>query len=80
MTGKLTGELVLPTEWNQIETTLSLAYRKPTLALLHNRVARRGVFEAGSANLFVYHYNFVRSGWRSELAQRLDALRSAVDA
>ena len=73
-------KMVLPTEWNQIEASLSLAFRKPTLVLLHNTIELRGVFSPGAANLFVYQYNFVRQNWREDLNHRLKALRLAVEA
>jgi hypothetical protein len=46
--------LVLPTEWNQIEATMSLMLDLPTLVLVHKTVAARGIFYRGAANVFVY--------------------------
>ena len=74
------GKSVFATEWNQIEAALSLVHKKPTLVLIHQVVALRGIFAPGAANLFVHQYNFGRQNWRVDLGHKLDALRSAVDA
>ena len=73
-------KMTFPTEWNQVEAALSLAFNRPTLVLLHNTVAERGVFAPGAANIFVHRFNLMKMGWQQDLKHRLDALRIAVDA
>ena len=70
--------IILPTEWNQIEATMSLMLGLPTLVLLHERVAARGIFERGAANLFVHAFDARSKGWAIKLAPALTALKSKV--
>ena len=76
--GQPQDRLILPTEWNQIEATMSLMLGLPTLVLLHEHVAARGIFERGAANLFVHGFDAREAGWAIKLAPALGALRSKV--
>ncbi len=70
--------LNLPTEWNQIETTMSLMLDLPTLVLLHKKVTSRGVFERGAANVFVHSFDVLNANWLDELRPALQSLRREV--
>jgi len=70
--------LTLPTEWNQIEATMSLMLDLPTLVLLHNSVANRGIFDRGAADVFVYEFDVLRPEWLQDLRPALSALKDAV--
>lgn len=71
--------LTLPTEWNQIEATMSLMLDLPTLVLLHKTVAARGIFDRGAANVFVYEFDSLDSSWLSAVRPALVSLKAAVD-
>ncbi|MBP5948815.1 hypothetical protein [Pseudomonas sp. P42] len=71
--------LNLPTEWNQIETTMSLMLDLPTLVLLHNNVTSRGIFERGAANVFVHAFDVLDTNWLEELRPALQSLKGAID-
>jgi hypothetical protein len=73
-------KMTLATEWNQIEAAVSLALGLPTLVLLHQTVADRGLFSAGAANVFIHRFDLMKAGWIEGLKPKLIALRSAVDA
>jgi hypothetical protein len=68
----------LPTEWNQIEATMSMMLDLPTLVLLHQHIAARGVFERGAANLFVHNFDARERGWAIKLAPALMALKNRI--
>ena len=70
----------LAAEWNQIETTMSIMLDLPTLVLLHNTVAPRGVFERGAANVFVYDFNVLDPAWLNALRPALASLKESIDA
>lgn len=72
-------DLTLPTEWNQIEATMSLMLDLPTLVLLHNSVANRGIFDRGAADVFVYEFNVLKSDWLEDIRPALAALKQAVE-
>lgn len=72
------GKLILPTEWNQIEATMSLMLNKPTLVLLHDNVAARGIFDRGAANVFVHSFNAQMAGWASKITPALLALKERI--
>jgi hypothetical protein len=76
--GVAQDRIILPTEWNQIEATMSLMLGLPTLVLLHEHVAARGIFERGAANLFVHSFDARARGWAIKLAPALTALKSKV--
>ena len=71
-------QLALPTEWNQIEATMSLMLDLPTLVLLHNSVASRGIFDRGAADVFVYEFNVLEPEWLQSIRPALAALKQAV--
>ena len=73
-------KFTLATEWNQIEAAVALTLKMPTLALLHGTVEARGIFERGSADLFVHKFNVTERDWVESLKPALAALRAAVDA
>ena len=77
--GEDKGHMVLPTEWNQIEATMSLMLNLPTLVLLHENVAERGIFERGAANLFVHKFRAQQKGWSKQMEPALLALKSRVE-
>ena len=70
--------VTLPTEWNQIEATISIMEKLPTLVLLHKNVAARGIFERGAANLFVHEFNVLTSAWPSSVRPALTSLKNAI--
>lgn len=70
--------LALPTEWNQIEATMSLMLDLPTLVLLHKTVANRGIFDRGAADVFVYEFNVLESNWLGSIRPALSALEGAI--
>jgi hypothetical protein len=74
----ITSSLTLPTEWNQIEATMSLMLELPTLVLLHKTVAARGIFDRGAANVFVYQFDSLDSSWLTAVRPALTALKEAI--
>jgi hypothetical protein len=70
----------LPTEWNQIEATMSLMHNLPTLVLLHKTVSARGIFEKGAANIFVHGFDCLESNWLDGVKPALRALRAEVSS
>lgn len=75
---QITSHLTLPTEWNQIEATMSLMLDIPTLILLHKAVAARGIFDRGAANVFVHEFNSQEESWLTSLRPALSTLKNAV--
>lgn len=73
------GRLILPTEWNHIEATASLMIGLPTLVLLHENVAARGIFERGAANIFVHEFRAQEPGWSMNVLPALAALKRNVE-
>lgn len=71
---------MLPTEWNQIEASISIMLKKPTLMLLHKSVVGRGLFERGAANIFVHDFDSSYTGWSKNMVKYLEALKEKVDA
>jgi hypothetical protein len=74
----IASSLTLPTEWNQIEATMSLMLDLPTLVLLHKTVASRGIFDRGAANVFVYEFDSLDKQWLAAIRPQLNALKQAV--
>jgi hypothetical protein len=74
------ANLTLPTEWNQIEATMSLMLDLPTLVLLHKTVASRGIFDRGAANVFVHEFSVMEPQWLQVIRPALTALRNAIDS
>lgn len=74
----ITTKIMLPTEWNQIEATMSLMLELPTLVLLHKSVAARGIFDRGAANVFVYEFDSLDKNWISSVRPALESLKQAV--
>lgn len=72
--------LNFPTEWNQIEATMSLMLDFPTLVLLHKTVSARGIFERGAANVFVYEFDSLAPDWLQGLRPGLASLKAAVES
>jgi hypothetical protein len=72
------SNLNLPTEWNQIETTMSLMLDLPTLVLLHKNVTSRGIFERGAANVFVHAFDVMEANWLEDLRPALQSLKGAI--
>jgi hypothetical protein len=70
--------MILPSEWNQVEATMSLMLGHPTLVLLHEHVAARGIFERGAANLFVHGFDARQKHWAIKLKPALVALLARV--
>ena len=79
---KIKGEpherIILSTEWNQIEGTMSLMLGLPTLVFLHDLVAPRGIFERGAANVFVHGFDAREKGWSVNLVPALLRLKEKV--
>lgn len=83
--GKVHGEPIgsafaLASEWNQIEASIALMLHKPTLMMRHRGVAPRGLFDRGSANVFVHEFHTVGPGWIDKLVPKLRDLRQKVEA
>ena len=76
----LSSPVTFATEWNQIEATMALMLDLPTLVLLHDTVAARGIFDRGAANVFVYGFNVLEAGWLSSLRPALNSLKESIDA
>lgn len=72
--------LYLPSEWNQIEATMSLMLDLPTLVLLHKDVASRGIFDRGAANVFVHEFDVMADDWVQGLRPALSTLKGAIDS
>lgn len=72
--------MMLPTEWNQIEATMSLMLELPTLVLLHKSVAARGIFDRGAANVFVYEFDSLDKNLISSVRPALESLKQAVQS
>lgn len=76
---QISSNLTLPTEWNQIEATMSLMLNLPTLVLLHKTVAARGIFERGAANIFVHEFDSLDNAWLTSIRPILNSLKQAVN-
>jgi hypothetical protein len=65
-TGSIKGSAVagldLATEWNHIEASLAYARRLPLL-VIHHLSIKRGIFDRGTINSFIYEKDLARSGW-----------------
>lgn len=75
---EITKDIFLPTEWNQIEAAISIMLKKPTLMLLHEGVANRGLFDRGAANIFVHEFHSMGHKWLEEMEPMLQALRERI--
>lgn len=65
--GSLKGEplepgISLATEWNHIEGGLAYALGIPLL-VIHDNTVRRGIFDRGASNTFLYSTDFANSSW-----------------
>lgn len=56
------NDLLLPTEWNHIEAGLAYAQGLPLLVIHHTGV-RRGIFDHGALNKFIYEENLANPSW-----------------
>lgn len=74
----LDAPLRLPTEWNQIEATMSLMLNLPTLMLLHKGMSSRGIFERGASNSFVHEFDVANQDWANGIRPALQSLRDAI--
>jgi hypothetical protein len=68
----------LLSEWNQIEAAISIMLKKPTLILLHKRVATIGLFQKGAANVFIHEFDTLGPGWIEKTRPKLKALKHKV--
>ena len=68
----------LATEWNQIEAAISIMLNKPTLMMVHQGVAKRGLFEKGAANVFVHEFHTIGNHWVKGMLPKLQALKEKV--
>ena len=55
-------EMLLPTEWNHIETSLAYAMGLPVL-LIHHLNIKRGVFDRGAVNKYLYEIDLRNPDW-----------------
>ncbi len=55
-------ELILPTEWNHIETGLAYARGIPLLVIHHIGIIR-GVFDRGAISNYIYEINLAKPDW-----------------
>ncbi|MGG7447257.1 hypothetical protein ACQ3G7_14410 [Kosakonia oryzendophytica] len=69
-------DVVLPTEWNQIETAIALSLKKPTLVLLHKDVSARGLLERGAANVFIHTVDISNDDWPRSIKPVLEILKA----
>lgn len=76
--GNEVDNVVLPTEWNQIETAIALSLKKPTLVLLHKDVEARGLLERGAANVFIHPLDTSQDGWIDSVKPILVHLKERV--
>ena len=84
-TGKIEGEDIeksfsLPSEWNQIEATISIMLKKPTLMMLARGVAARGIFKQGAANVFIHEFYTAGPRWVEGMVPMLLKLKQSVNA
>jgi len=56
------SQLLLPTEWNHIEAGLAYARGLPLLVIHHIGV-KRGIFDRGAINSFLYEVDLSNDGW-----------------
>lgn len=56
------NEFYLPTEWNHIEASLAYAIGIPLLVIHHTNV-RRGVFDRGAINNYIYEVDLTNPSW-----------------
>lgn len=68
----------LPSEWNHIEATMALMLGLPTLMMLEKSVAPRGLFDRGSANVFVHEFRSVGPMWVEKTDPKLKDLKAKV--
>lgn len=73
-------QLYFPSEWNQIEATMSMMLDLPTLVLLHKEVASRGIFDRGAANIFVHEFDVMDENWIKGLRPALASLKNDVSS
>lgn len=70
----------LPSEWNQIEASISIMLSKPTLMMLPKGVAARGIFKQGAANVFIHEFYTAGPRWVDGMVPKLLALKERVNA
>ncbi|MCY3992743.1 MAG: hypothetical protein OXF50_16080 [Caldilineaceae bacterium] len=59
---EITSPFSLGTEWNHIEAALAYSLRLPVL-VIHDVKVRRGIFDRGAANAFIYGVDFSSDSW-----------------
>lgn len=59
---QISGQMILPTEWNHIEGALAYAKGLPVL-FIHHKGVKRGVFDRGAVNKFLYEIDLTDPGW-----------------
>ena len=62
---KVTGSIILPTEWNHIEASLAYSKSLPIMVLHHKGISR-GVFDRGVMNAFIHEVDFSTPSWCME--------------
>lgn len=60
--GSPVTDLQLATEWNHIEASLAYSRRLPLL-VIHHLGVKRGIFDRGTINSFVYERDLRAPGW-----------------
>src|SRR5262245_48271709 len=60
--GSPVADLQLATEWNHIEAGLAYARSLPLL-VIHHLGVKRGIFDRGTLNSFVYERDLTKPGW-----------------
>lgn len=68
----ISGQLVLPTEWNHIEAGLAYARGLPLLVIHHTGIGR-GIFDRGAISSFIYELDLTDPAW-----PLLEKVRGAV--
>jgi hypothetical protein len=70
----VTGEILLPTEWNHIEGAIAYARDLPLLVIHHEGI-KRGIFDRGAIGSFLYEKDLRRADWSLD-TNLLGALKS----
>lgn len=59
---KITNNIQLGTEWNQIEAALAHSLRQPLL-IIHDKSVKRGIFDRGASNSFLHSIDMTEKTW-----------------
>ena len=68
----------LSSEWNHIEGAISVMLNRPTLMLCERKVANRGLFAHGAANVFIHEFTTWGPMWVKKAIPMIVALKEKV--